>query len=103
MIPEDIINMFKHSLKRPKEPSAQWPPKSAVAAVLETVPSRGKQCCPRHRVHGVRGFGFRRVKRQFCVQILVALKESGAYNSLSLSFPVCKNHDKKCLAQTVEN
>lgn len=62
MIPEDTVSMSKHSLKRPKELSAHRSPKSAVGAVLETVAGGGKNRCPRRRVHGVKGFGVRRLK-----------------------------------------
>lgn len=78
MIPGDIISMFRHSLKSPKEPSAQPSPKSAAGAVFETVPGRGKNPCLSLCVHGVKGFGLRRVERQFCVQILWQRKRSGA-------------------------
>lgn len=70
--------MSKHSLKRPKQLSAHWSPKSAVGAVSETVPGGGKDRSLRRRVHGVKGFGFRRVEGQSCVQILLAFKKSGA-------------------------
>lgn len=78
MISEDIINMFKHSLKSPKEPSAQWSPKLAVGAVLQFLADVRTTVRDAVCLRGVRGLGFRRVKRQFCVQILSALKEPEA-------------------------